>query len=409
MKLGELVAHRNKRNSNIEVLRILSVFLIIAHHFAVHSGFNFGNSSNFNAIFVDLLNFGGGVGINCLVLISGYFLVKDTRWNFKKIFLLWFRLFVYSVVLFAVFCLVGKLSFSWKELAKSFVPVMTDDWGYFTSYFVLYLFHPFVNMALNNLNKKAYFLMLSLMLLLWSIIPTMAHSEVWKIFIYTLSGNELEAVQLNRFVWYLFLYCVAGYVQMHVSPQKLNFTPLLVSTIASYVILFIISITVYVGFKKGSFYNEMETLQMFIPSLLLFLTCITAKPRSNKVINFIAPSMLGVYLLHEHGPTTRAYFWRDLFHGTGFAESPYLALYALGAIVAVFAICLVIDFAYSYSVELLLRKGLDTERGEKLCERFSLDVEPEPVVVEATENHAEEMSGAEQTAQNTEEKTEVQK
>ena len=65
-----------KRQSNIELLRIVAMLLIIAHHFSLHGGFVFSTASiTVNRLWIQFIQIGGEIGINVFVLISGYFLI----------------------------------------------------------------------------------------------------------------------------------------------------------------------------------------------------------------------------------------------------------------------------------------------------------------------------------------------
>lgn len=65
-----------QRNSSFELLRIVSMILIIAHHYSVHGGWVYDyNILSTNKLFIDLLSIGGKLGVNCFVVITGFFLV----------------------------------------------------------------------------------------------------------------------------------------------------------------------------------------------------------------------------------------------------------------------------------------------------------------------------------------------
>ena len=75
---------RNKRNSNIEILRILSMLFIIAHHYAVH-GFDLSAGSfTVNEVTLQILSLGGKIGVNVFVFITGYFMI-NSRFDAKKL------------------------------------------------------------------------------------------------------------------------------------------------------------------------------------------------------------------------------------------------------------------------------------------------------------------------------------
>ena len=69
-----------ERESNIELYRIVLMLLIIAHHYVVNSGLLnviYTNQVNSNSIFWIIFGAWGKVGINCFVLITGYYMCKS--------------------------------------------------------------------------------------------------------------------------------------------------------------------------------------------------------------------------------------------------------------------------------------------------------------------------------------------
>ena len=67
------------RQSNLELSRILAMYLIVMHHFSVHGGVPIWSGSaplSFNFYLDQLLSTGGKIGVNLFVLITGYFLAK---------------------------------------------------------------------------------------------------------------------------------------------------------------------------------------------------------------------------------------------------------------------------------------------------------------------------------------------
>lgn len=76
-----------KRDSNIELLRIIMMIAIVAHHYVVNSGimelYDFSNITG-NMIFLQIFGFAGKAMINGFLVISGYFMVKQNT-SLKKI------------------------------------------------------------------------------------------------------------------------------------------------------------------------------------------------------------------------------------------------------------------------------------------------------------------------------------
>ena len=71
-----------KRESNIELFRIIVMLLIVAHHFVVNSGLTsatgpiYNSSLNWRTVLLLIMGAWGKIGINCFVLITGYFMCK---------------------------------------------------------------------------------------------------------------------------------------------------------------------------------------------------------------------------------------------------------------------------------------------------------------------------------------------
>lgn len=70
---------KQQRNTALELCRILVMLMIVACHFATHGGFSYRNGLTIPRIWWDFLEMGGNFGVDVFVLISGYFLIKDTK------------------------------------------------------------------------------------------------------------------------------------------------------------------------------------------------------------------------------------------------------------------------------------------------------------------------------------------
>lgn len=187
----------NQRNSSIELLRIISMIMIVACHFATHGGFSF-NTQFLSAprLWWNFIEMGGNLGVDVFVLISGYFLVvsKSGGLNLRKILKFWGQVFIYSVAIYIVFCIVGKTDFEFISCVKAIFPITFGSWWFASTYFVLYLMHPFINKLLQKLDKKTYKALVVMLLITWCVIPTFTTSDF----------------QSNNLLWFITLYCVAG-------------------------------------------------------------------------------------------------------------------------------------------------------------------------------------------------------
>lgn len=105
------------RESNIELFRILTMFLVIAHHFVVNSGLTaewdplLTNALSKRTFFLYVFGAWGKYGINCFVLITGYYMCKSKA-KAEKFLKLLFEILFYNVVIYLIFIKTGHETFS---------------------------------------------------------------------------------------------------------------------------------------------------------------------------------------------------------------------------------------------------------------------------------------------------------
>ena len=69
-----------QRNSSIELLRIISMVMIMFYHFSIHGHFDFATASvSVSRLWLNFISMGGKIGVDLFVLISGYYLISDTK------------------------------------------------------------------------------------------------------------------------------------------------------------------------------------------------------------------------------------------------------------------------------------------------------------------------------------------
>lgn len=196
--MNDKLLNRTKkiRKSNIELLRILAMVMIVAHHLAVHSGFS--GLSTGNRLWVRFISIGGKIGVDIFVLISGYFLVNAKSFKLKKLIKLWSQIITYSSIIYFVFVLSGLSPFFINELLKSLAPISFTRWWFASTYFILYLVSPFINQMLRNFDKRQYLSYICLILGLWCFLPTVT----------------LQPYLINNLIWFIAVYSVGGYIRL---------------------------------------------------------------------------------------------------------------------------------------------------------------------------------------------------
>ena len=158
---------KHERSSNFELLRLLCIFgILVMHTFAgIDTAASPGNMLA-NVFANSLFN----TGVTCFILLSGYF---GIRFDLKKLIGL-----DLMVIFFTLLGTVALGDFGSKDLIKSCIPVLSRRYWFITCYFVLCILAPFLNQVAELLEREHFRRLLLLLLLVFSLIPTLTTYDV---------------------------------------------------------------------------------------------------------------------------------------------------------------------------------------------------------------------------------------
>lgn len=146
-----------KRQSNIELLRIISMFLVLV----VHADFFSLGRPTFDLLtlqpiqsFGQLLFQGLSIGcVNIFILISGWFGIKPKMKGFLKFV---FQCFFFLVGIYVVMILCGLTDLSVRGVLKGIAGcLLLLKWDWFiNAYICLYILAPMINTYVESVDKK---------------------------------------------------------------------------------------------------------------------------------------------------------------------------------------------------------------------------------------------------------------
>lgn len=313
-----------KRQAQFELLRIICMILIVASHFLGHGGWG-ENMQGANGVFGKLLQSVFLPSVNLFVMISAYFSCASQRAtiNFRRIFRLWLQVEFYSLLLFTVFAATETIPFSADWLLQSLFPFFTGKYWFFSSYAVMTVFSPFINVMLRNLTKRQH-LTLCVVLLVFAGITGDAH--VLDAFPTATGYNAL---------WFCCLYAVTAYLRFYDVRLTRRQT-------AICAVLYIITLIagIFISFHYTS-------VTVSLSSVFLFLVFGKIRIRSEKIssaICLVSSLTFGIYLLHD-SPELRAYMYQNIFHSSELYGSKAAFLILTGFILLTFTVCATAEFA----------------------------------------------------------------
>lgn len=363
---------KNKRNSNLEILRIIAMFFIILHHFAVHgmSHVDFV-ASNLNTYLIFFCGILGKMGVVVFILISAYFMV-NSKFTLRKLLLLGGEVYFYSLIFLLIFefLLPPAKPITFDIVGISLLPISHSAYWFVTDYIVLMLLSPFLNKFIKGLSKSSFMKLLLLFIVLWSIFPTFTPTFMNGPAASMFVGYSFQYVPI---IWFVILYFIGSFIRLHVDIDKISFKKLFaffsISILITYVASSIIgyydiihplskNLHVWVGFpiediNDGILYMvpALENkLFVLIASIALFLIFLKRKQFSNKYINYVAASTFGVYLIHDN-VILRHYMWHTILNTSSYYNSSTLFLFVIVVSILIFVACTGIDFIRRWTVE----------------------------------------------------------
>ncbi len=322
--------YKNERQSNFELLRIIAMIMIVAHHLTIHcfavqlgdkSLYALGESFNKAIFFKKLLlpqlfMTGGKIANIIFVLITGYFLI-DRKINItKQIKKIFSQLaFVVPIIVFVSFLFYRYHSNTFIGI-QNFNILNSDYWfiGYYIG--IISIAYIFLNKFLNKLKKKEYDILLAIMFSILSI---------------AFLRNSISDISPNILTLFvgIFIYSLGGYIRLY-SPFK-N-----IRTIILFFIIIISIIALCINNYNNTLVNiniaQSNNMQGIYQSLIGYseysIFCLLIgistfeifrriKMKNIRIINYISSSTFMIYLLHDND------FFRNVWRETNWIEVYY--------------------------------------------------------------------------------------
>lgn len=283
---------------------------------------------NFNFYIANALESSFIIAVDCFILITGFYQI-NSKFNYNKLFILWKQVFFYSILISATFWLFKLEPVTIPSVIGTFFPIITGRYWFITVYIMLYCFSPFINTALNKMEKNTHEKLLLVLTIFFVILPSipLPPSNAY----FTDNGYTLSN--------FVFLYCVGAYLNKYNFPSenKINFL----------LLYFICSFLIFIGAIIDKFLNltvfkiaAYNFIFIEISAISLFIFFKSIKLKSQK-INTIATSVFGIYLLSSNKYVLDNLYeflrCRDYFY------SPFLLLHMTISLILVFTVCLVIE------------------------------------------------------------------
>lgn len=328
-----------KRKTNFELLRIVSMIMIITLHFFTFGGiindcFSEINFQNFviYSLFVLCLT-----SVNLYVLITGYFMV-DSKFKLSKLLKIEFEVVFYSIIIYLMLVLCGQETFSINHLLTDALPTIMSKYWFATGYIFLYLLTPILNKIIKSISKVSFKKLIILLFFIFVFVGNLNPSN-----------RTLSLSNGYSLIWMIYVYLIGAYIRIYFDKDISSIKLLLIILTC-----LILKVFLYLTFKGYNSINLIQTIRnarfaynnifVFISSISIFLLFMKIEIKNNflnKMILFFSCSTFAVYLIHTNSdfiPILWKYINPKQFYNTNF-----IYLYLILCDLLIFLICILFD------------------------------------------------------------------
>lgn len=337
-------ALRPERESGIELLKLLAIFLIVLNHTVqkLHSSYvlyphliQYATTEPADLVLV-LFRYGGVLGNDIFFLCSAWFFCQSRGNKKRKLANMLAEVWVVSVVIAAVSFVVLRGELSVKEIVYSLLPTTFSCTWYTTCYMIFYALYPVLNRLIAHLPRKVH------------LRCTLALFAVY-LFLTNIRADLFFGT--NLMTWIAIYFLVAYIRQYHTDfadSKKANVYLLLGGLLAQ---LLLLGLTNFVGLRISAFSGRllfwMKNCNPLLLAVAFALFNLFRRLRfKSRVINGLSSLSLLIYIIHENiilGTKVRPLLWDAVYRHFGYA---HLVLWALVLAVVVFLSSMLLALVY---------------------------------------------------------------
>ena len=352
------------RASNIELLRIISMILIIMHHFSVHGCFPFTPDLTFNKVFLQVFGLGGKAGVVAFVMITGYFMISSSL-KLHKFAKLVGQIWFYSIAMLGMAMGLGLDTVTSRNMMLALLPIGAMSW-FAQNFLVLYLLTPVINRVLHWLQHTYYVILLVVSTVIWFLMPTVLN--LWPNVPHTTFG-------FKHIFSFVVFYSLGAYIKLYGShiTKKIGIIFTAIGFVGAFlgdILVDVLAMTNPVYMKQIFYFtqNDYGFFQLLL-GIGLFIIFLKAKITYRPWINVVASTTFGIYLLHDNRLFLH-HMWDNVLATYQYYDSILLPLYAIFVVALIFVVGMTVDYVRLAFIEKPVMKAITPS-----LERIQLRVE----------------------------------
>ena len=362
--MENVISIKQERNYGIDFLRIVSMTMVLVLHI-LGQGWVLGNGNNikFNnymAWFLEIACYGA---TNIFGIISGYVGYKSKH-KYANILYLNLQVTLMLLITITIYKVRYPDVVKLKDFKEASMPFAYDVLWYYTAYFCMFFFIPFMNLAVSKMSRNEGRLMIFSIFFIFTIIPTFFNNDAYN----TSYGYSV--------LWLSMMYLTGAYLAKYKISDNYKCWHLMLIYFGSVLITFGWKYQPFeLDFFKDLIDYTSPTIYIYSIALVLLFAKFKFKKIPKHVIEFFSPLAFGVYVIHAS-----PYFW-DKFMNNRFQSlgglNPFVFPFAVLGIAILLFICFALMDYIRYLLFKLCRvKEFFTfleEKARKLCSKIFKD------------------------------------
>ncbi len=327
-------SERKERDSRIELLRVISMIMIMMMHCMASSGALY-DQSGWTALFYWWVEALCISSVDVFVLISGYFLVS-TKFHSKSIMRLLGTVWSYAFLASLICALACGEKLSAGSLIRMMCPILTKKYWFVNAYLGMLILSPFMNRLIHTIRRKQMNYLVVFLLIMLVIRPTVLPKS-W--------AQDLSA-GLSVF-FFVGLYFLAAWLRLYGEKirQCSSWYYLLTYFAISVFLPLIRSLMICVGINSETathFYNYTSAF-VVLQAVSLFCLFLNIKPirgSASALINTLAKYSFAAYIIHY---PLNPILWNWFRVGLSLTNIPLGSLRILGSVLTAYICCAAIE------------------------------------------------------------------
>lgn len=283
-----------KRNSGIDMLRILSMLGIVALHVIGLGGTEVipdGTLKNAIVRYIWIISF---TSVDVFGILTGYLNCNKKTLHWNRILDLLVVVAFWSIFITAAFCIYpGRLLAGWKDYMVSLFPALKGRYWYITSYVFVYFMIPYLNYFIESMDKRLFQKFLLVCFVLLSLIPTFGRTDFFR-------ANTGSSP-----LWLTICYFIGAYLRKF--DVKVNRSKCLAGFIglSAFILGWQLFCVQFFHGKLGSAWTGAYYSPLIVIMAILFVELFVNGRKESpdklaNVLKWMADGVFGVYIIHAH-------------------------------------------------------------------------------------------------------------